>query len=60
MREQTDKVEMLMTERNEAKEASKLAAANQTEQEAARNAYQTLLPLALPPSQMPYPPQGQM
>lgn len=59
MREQTSKVDMLIRERDEAKEASKLAAANQNEQEAARNAYQTLMPLALPPAQMPYAPQGE-
>eukprot|EP00210_Caulerpa_lentillifera_P001245 g1201.t1 len=59
MREQSSKIDMLITERDEAKEASKAAAASQTEQEAARNAYQTLMPLALPPAPMPQqPPPG--
>ncbi len=60
MREQTSKIDMLITERKEAKEASRLAAESQTEQEAARNAYQTLMPLALPPAQMQYQHQGSL
>lgn len=58
MREQTSKLDTLMTERDEAKEASKQAAASQNEQEAARHAYQALMPLALPPAQMQYSAQG--
>lgn len=48
LREYTGKVDLLMSERKDAKEASEATQAKEREQEAARNAYATLMPLALP------------
>lgn len=61
MREYTTKVDVLMKERVDAKEAADKAAENEKLQEQQRNAYEPLLPLALPPvpgGMMPPPQPG--
>lgn len=48
VREYTGKVDDLLSERKEHQQAKEAAVKEQQQQEAARNAYATLMPLALP------------
>lgn len=60
LKEQSMKIDLLMSERKEAKEAVEAQVNHLQQQEAQRNAYATLMPLALPaPPPMPgQPPMG--